>query len=131
MVELVCGYPQWWRFNLYMMVVSCDSQGNTLSFKNFTDRVYDVEYGARRESPKGYDPSARKAMIESDPCHHIEVYVYAVTNTFPDSESIKDSPPFDATLSVSADGVLIAREDYEVNQWGGLTIAGRRFPAGI
>ncbi|MCC8034804.1 MAG: hypothetical protein LIO77_02580 [Rikenellaceae bacterium] len=126
-VELFCGYPEWWRFNIYMMIVSCDKEGNSLSFRNYTDRIYDVEYGTGRGGPEGFDPAGRIATIESDPCHHIEVYAYAVTNTFPDSESIKDSPPFQAILTVKVDGEQISTRRYDVNQWGGLTISGQRF----
>ncbi|MCD8173833.1 MAG: hypothetical protein LUD76_10340 [Alistipes sp.] len=130
-VELVCGYPEWWRFNLYIMVVGFDRDGNSLSFTNFTDRIYDLDTAPGRTAPPGFDAAARKACVESPPCHYIEVYAYAVTNTFPESESIKDSPPFQATLMVSAGGRPFASDSYEVNQWGGLTISGRRYgPAG-
>lgn len=127
MVELACGYPGWWRFNLYVTVVCFDGGGNSISFRNFSDKVYDPQISSERISPEGFDPARRAVHVESAPCSYIEVYVYAVTNTFPDSDSIKNSPPFDAVLTVSAAGKVVGSEVYRVNQWGGLTVAGRKF----
>lgn len=126
-VELLCRYPEWWRFNLYMIVVGYDATGNRVFFDNYTDRVYELEFNTQRTgAPAGYDP-ARPVKIVSNPCDHVEVYVYVVTNTFPDSTAIKDSPPFTAVLRVTPAGGRPQERSYEVNQWGGLTIVAERF----
>lgn len=113
-----------------MIVVGYDDAGDRVSFDNFTDKVYEVEFGIERKSPPaGYDP-LRPARLVSAPCDHIEVYLYVVANTFPDSVAIKDSPPFKVRLKVTPEGSKVAEErSYDVNQWGGLTIPAERFPA--
>lgn len=121
-VELLCDYPEWWRYNLFVMVVGLDESGNVVAFNNFSDRVYDAEYGSEgRGAPEGYNNEGRVA-VESDPCDHVEIYVYVVANTFPASAAIKDSPPFEVVLRVSAAGKVLEEKPYEVNQWGGLTV---------
>ena len=124
-VELLCDYPQWWRYNIFMMAVGYDRDGNTVSFNNLIDKVYDADYGSGvRTEPAGY-PTPRTARLESDPCAYADLYVYVVANTFPLSAAIADSPPFEAVLRISGGG-LIEERRCEVNQWGGLTVVAHR-----
>lgn len=127
-VELSCDYAQWWRYNVYIMVAEFDAEGNRLGISNLSDHIYDAECDVSRSAPEGYDP-VRPIAIESTPCAYIEVYAYIVANTFPESTVIKDNPPFDITLSASADGKPLEQTVFSVNQWGGLTIVAHRVSA--
>lgn len=128
--ELLCDFPDWWRFNIYMMIVGYDREGTQIGFDNLTDRVFDMEFGGtdKRKAPENYD-AQRPLFLKSSPCDYAEIYVYAVTNTFPESEIIKDSPPFKVELRVRAGDRLLESRHYEVNQWGGLTIVAHRADA--
>ena len=44
-VEFSCSEHDFWRFNLFMIVVGYDDNGERLSFDDLTDRVYELEYG--------------------------------------------------------------------------------------
>lgn len=128
-VELLCDYPEWWRYNVYMMVVGFDREGNNAVFNNFVDKVYDANYGGDpREMPDDY-VTPRDISLITDECAYIEIYIYVVANTFPQSDIISDSPSFDAILSVSAEGRVLKEKAYEVNQWGGLTIVAEKVDA--
>lgn len=128
-VELLCDYPEWWRYNVYMMVVGFDSGGNNAVFNNFIDKVYDANYGGEpRQAPAGYVTPREIALVTGE-CACIEIYIYVVANTFPQSAVISESPSFDARLRVSADGRVLKEKIYEVNQWGGLTIVAERVDA--
>ncbi|MDL2320634.1 hypothetical protein LJC45_05840 [Alistipes sp. OttesenSCG-928-B03] len=126
MVELLCDYPEWWRYNVYIMAVGFDADGENAVFTNLIDKVYDAAYGgAPRTMPADYK-TPRVISLTTAPCAYADIYVYVVANTFPASEVIGDSPSFDAELRVSADGTCIDQSTWEVNQWGGLTIVARR-----
>lgn len=125
-VELLCDYPEWWRYNVYMMVVGFDSEGNNAVFNNLIDKIYDANYrGDLREAPADYTISRDISLITSE-CAYVEIYIYVVANTFPQSDVISDSPSFDARLRVSAEGRVLKDKIYEVNQWGGLTIVAEK-----
>lgn len=125
-VELICDYPEWWRYNVYMMVVGFDRDGNNAAFNNFIEKVYDVNYGGEpREVPDGYT-TPRTVTLITDECAYVEIYIYVVANTFPRSAVISDSPSFDACLRVSANDRMLKEQTYEVNQWGGLTIVAEK-----
>lgn len=124
-VELLCDHPQWWRFNVYIMIAGYDDSGNRSTFNNLIDRVYDPQYTASRQASEGYD-ATRILKLASDPCAWAEAYVYVVANTFPDSPVIKESRPFPLTMKVSAAGKTIEEVPCEVNPWGGLTIVAHR-----
>lgn len=112
-----------------MIVAGYDNTGNRVSFDNYVDRVYELEFGTgRRTAPEDYNKK-RPVKIISELCLYIEVYIYIVVNTFPDSEMIKDSPPFKATLKVTPQGGKPEERSYEVNQWGGMTVTAEKFIA--
>lgn len=123
----MCEYPEWWRFNIYIIVAGYDIAGNRVSFDNFTDKVYEIGFGTdRRQPPVDYNP-LRPVGLAVGPCEYVEVYVYVVVNTFPDSAAIKDSPPFEAVLKVMPEGGEAQERSYDVNQWGGLTVVAEKF----
>ncbi len=129
-VELFCDYSQWWRYNLYVVVIGYDHNGERVCYRNLVDRVYDIaEVGVTRSAPADYDP-LRPVKLESGPCAYADVYLYVVPNTFPDSEFIKDSPAFNLVLQVSAGGRVLERSEHQVNQWGGLTVVAHRIDQG-
>ena len=61
-------------------------------------------------------------MLEGSAEGHADAYVYVIANTFPDSDIIRESPPFDITLNYTIDGNAPVTNTYKVNQWGGLTV---------
>lgn len=128
-IELGSSYPEWWRYNVYVSVAEYDSEGVRTGYRNAVDRVYEIEEGAgeaARQAPAGWTSGSRRVSVVTEPCDHIAIYVYAIANTFPGSALIRDSPPFEAELTVREGSREVLRKTYEVNQWGGLTIAGLR-----
>lgn len=125
-VEFSCTEHDFWRFNLFIMVVGYNADGERVSFDDFTDRIYDLEYGVEdRLSPPDY-ADHRSALITTGECAYVEIYVYAVANTLPASVFIKDTPSFPARLKVTADNLTVIEHEYTVNPWGGLTIVALR-----
>lgn len=129
-VSLSCTDHDWWRFNVFMIVVGYDDAGEKVSFDDYTERIYDLEYGtgAVRTAPEGYVDN-RVSTLSSGECAYAEIYAYAVANTLPASEMIKDTPAFPARLTVEAGGKTVLDRDYTVNPWGGLTIVALRADA--
>lgn len=124
-----CSDPDFWRFNLFMIAVGYDADGGRVSFEDFSERIYETEYGGSlRTQPVDYDIH-RSARLVCDGCAYVEVYVYAIANTLPASEVIRDTPEFPARLAVSADGEAVVDSEYTVNPWGGLTIVALRADA--
>ena len=128
-VCLSCTVHDWWRFNVFMIVVGYDEGGKRVSFDDLTDRIYDLEYGGSpRQAPERYEDE-RVLRVESGECTYVDIYVYAVANTLPESEIIKDTPSFPARLSVLAGKTKVLDQEYTVNPWGGLTIVALRADA--
>lgn len=121
-IELLCDYPEWWRYNVYIMAVGFDQNGGLGTFNNLVDKVYDVNFNTQTRSRPADYKSPRIIELTTQECAFVEIYVYVVTNTFPTSEVIGDSPSFTATLRVSANNMVLDQTPYTVNQWGGLTI---------
>lgn len=125
-VEFSCSEHDFWRFNLFIMVVGYNADGERVSFDDFTDRIYELEYGGEeRTAPPGYE-DRRSARIITGACAYAEIYVYAVANTLPASVIIKDTPAFPARLKVTTDKLTVLEHEYTVNPWGGLTIVALR-----
>lgn len=105
------------------MTVACyDADGKIADYLTLTDKVYEPGDGTEvRRAPESYDP-ARPLAIETPPCDRADVYVYVIANTFPASEVIKESPPFEIEVLTSAGGEKPSTTLYRVNQWGGLTL---------
>jgi len=137
-VEIVCGYAEWWRYNIYLSVAEFDEEDRLADYRNVVDRIYDIEDGRGsevRQAPAGINAAQRMISVETGACDHIAIYLYVIANTFPYSVRISDSPPFPMDFVVrrtsdnSSDGAEeILRHTCEVNQWGGATIAGLRIP---
>lgn len=123
-IELSCDYPEWWRYNVYIMAVSFREEGGPATFNNFVDKV--AETGSRlRAAPEDY-PSPRVIRLVTQECAFVDIYIYVVANSFPATDAISDWPPFPVTLRVSANGMPVEEKRYEVNQWGGLTVVAHR-----
>ena len=137
-VELTCGYAEWWRYNIYLSVAEFDAEERLVDYRNLVDRIYDIEDGRGselRRAPADFEAARHVISIGTGACDHIAVYLYVIANTFPSSVRISDSPPFVVDFVVwrmaedSPGGTKeIFRYAYEVNQWGGLTLAGLRIP---
>lgn len=125
-VEFSCSDRDFWRFNLFMIVVGYDESGERVSFEDYTERIYELEYGVEvRLPPPGYDTNRRVGII-SGKCAYVEIYIYAVANTLPASEVIRDTPSFPARLTVIAGQETVIDKEYTVNPWGGLTIVAEK-----
>lgn len=111
------------------MAVGFDEEGGAGTFNNFVDKVYDTGYvGPPRSAPEGF-AMPRTVKFETQECAFIDLYIYIVANTFPATDRIGDWPPFPVTLRVSTGGIPVLIDSYQVNQWGGLTVAGLRADA--
>lgn len=121
-VELLCGYEQWWRYNVLITLICYDSSNEIIEHKSFTDIVLETETSREeRYEPAGYD-SNRAIKVASCPCRYAMLYLYIVTNTFPVTHIIRQCPPFEATVVVNQNSSEIERIALEVNQWGGATL---------
>lgn len=126
-VEIKCAYSQWWRYNIFMTVVGRDNEGAQLSYSNLVNRVYDIGDGSEiRTAPQDYN-NARPLSVTVDSCDYIDVYLYIIANTFPESLVIRDSPSFPIEVVVKRDSMVIERTTIDVNQWGGSTLIGRKY----
>ncbi|MCL2560761.1 MAG: hypothetical protein FWE10_00350 [Rikenellaceae bacterium] len=128
-VELLCDYPEWWRYNVYIMAVGFDEEGGAATFNNLTDKVYETGGTARHAAPPDDYAMPRILRIETQECAFADIYIYVVANAFPATAVIGEWPPFPVELRVSTDGTAVSEHVYEVNQWGGLTVAGLRVEA--
>jgi hypothetical protein len=120
--EVRSTFAEWWRYNVFMTVACYDTDGRIIDYLTLTDKVYETGDGTEiRTAPADYNP-ARPLVLETPPCHHAELFVYVIANTFPSSVVIKDSPPFEIEILTSRGGEKPVTTLYPVNQWGGLTL---------
>lgn len=121
-VVLVCDAVQWSDFNVFLIAAGYDTQNRRITFNSLEDRIRDIGSEGKDTPPRG----ERIIRLTTDPCAYAEIYMYAVANAMPESNLIKDNPPFPLTLKVFAEGELLEESHYDVNRLGGLTIVGHR-----
>lgn len=123
--EIGCAFPEWWRYNVFMTAACFDADGKASDYVTLTDKVYEPGDGSEvRGVPADYD-AARHLVLETPPCDHADIYVYVIANTFPASDVIAKSPPFEMELitrNISATDDVPETHTYHVNQWGGLSV---------
>jgi hypothetical protein len=100
-VEVRCAFPEWDRYDVYMIAACFDDAGERTDYVNVTDK---------------------RSALETSPCHHADLYLYIVAREFPASPLISASPPFEISLVVATDGGKPSLKTFEVNQWGGLSV---------
>ena len=123
-IELLCDYPEWWRYNVYIMAVGFREEGGPATFNNLVDKV--AETGSQlRAAPEGYR-SPRIVRLDTQECAFVDIYIYIVANSFPATDAISDWPPFPITMRVVTNGMPVEEKTWEVNQWGGLTVVAHR-----
>lgn len=115
--ELLCDYPQWWRYNVYIMAVGYAEEGGAGVFNNLVDKA--GETVSDEHAP-------RRILLMTEPCAFLDLYIYIVANTPPPSDSIHESPPFPATLRIMADGEPLSEQILDVDQLGGLALVAQR-----
>lgn len=123
-ISVSSDYIQWWRYNIFLTVVGYDPDGKITSYDSTSDKTYEIGGDASQRIAPAGSQKHRTVEVSSKPCHRAEIYLYIIANTFPESTEIKDSPPFKIALTTMSDDKTIGTTEYDVNQWGGLTLAG-------
>ena len=118
-VTLGSGFEHWERFDLFLTVVGYTPDGKVANYQSSTSRQGN---GTTGEQPDG------TIIVSTQPCAYIEIFAYVIANAFPETENIREAPPFEARLTVHRDNDLVESSRHEVNQWGGMTIGGYRLP---
>ncbi len=109
-LEVVGGGP-WQRFNIYVSLAGYTAAGERTAYGSGTFL-------------SGQTPAKQKIVASCGPCVRAEGFLSMVAMQLPASKKVTDSPPFQITLIGRADGKELFRKDYEVNPWGGLSVAG-------
>jgi|GEM_PF-2484716 len=121
-VTLGSDFEHWKRFDLFLTVVGYTADSKVANYQSSTARQGDgnITVATRQESGT--------VSVSTQPCDHIEIFAYVIANAFPETDSIREAPPFEARLVVHRDNDLIESSRHDVNQWGGMTISGYRLP---
>lgn len=99
-ISVRSDFEEWSRYNVFLTAVCSGEAGG--------------------EATEYVNALADEPLI-TPPCESAELYIYVVAREFPESRAIADSPPFDISVVVSADGDQTLTT-YKVNQFGGLSV---------
>ncbi len=101
-VEIKSGFKEWDRYNVFMAAVCYDVAGAAKDYVCLNDK-HDA--------------------LQIPSCERADLYIWVVANTFPASDVIAASPPFEVEILVSTDKKTDPTSTrFEVNQWGGLSV---------
>ena len=126
-IKISSNYEEWWRYNIFLTTVGYDEMDQVIFYKSITDRPYEITGDDEYRS----NPLEGERLIElncSDLAYRAELYLYVITNTYPQTPIIREWPPFKMTLQVEINGEIAEQSDHEVNQWGGTTLIGYKLP---
>ncbi len=116
-ITLTTDFAEWARYNLFMMCSCKNADGENVDFAHLISKG-----NADGNSIAPSADARRKLQLTTAPCDSFELYIYIVANTLPTSRIIGQCPPFEAMVTITADGREIYAKPHAVNQWGGATI---------
>lgn len=119
-VAISSSFGEWWRYNVYIILAGFDSEGRRVDYGSVIDEIYHASAEERTAPPADY-PADRISAACGKKCAKTTVLVYVLTNTFPHSIRVADSPDFQASIEIELDGVAVRQFDFKVNQFGGAT----------
>ena len=126
-IKITSNYDEWWRYNIFLTAVGYDEEGKVISYKSMTDRPYEINGTDEIRT----NPIEGERVIELDSqdlVFRAELYLYVITNTYPQTPIIREWPPFKMNLHVEINGEIVEQSEHEVNQWGGTTLIGYKLP---
>lgn len=126
-IKITSNYEEWWRYNIFLTVVGYDESESIAFYKSMTDRPYEIsDDDEPRSNPFG-DERIIELDCEGSVCR-VELYLYVIMNTSPQTTIIREWPPFKMDLNVEMNGSTVEQSEHEVNQWGGTTLIGYKLP---
>ncbi len=118
-ISIDSKYSELWRYNIIVMSsVSVDDK--EVEFLKCRSEVAPIG-SSLTSAPLGYNPN-RRIEIEHKPATHLTLYIYVLTNTYPHSLDIVDTPPFELRVEVSYGTERRYAHTFEIDQWSGANI---------
>ncbi|MDE5708480.1 MAG: hypothetical protein K2I32_03380 [Alistipes sp.] len=119
-IEVTSRHDGWWRYNVALMAGCFDAEDRRTGFATASSHVADT--GAElRKAPAGIAPD-RKAVLETEPCDHLLLYVYVIPHTLPRTNEIDETQPFEIEITIHYDGRKLQKIRRAINQWSGASI---------
>lgn len=119
-IELRCDHPERWRYNIELLCVTFDAQGEQVSYATTSSRV--AEPGAAlRCAPTGVEIATR-LILTAPTAASAEVLLYAIPHSLPQDRTIDHTKPQLWTLTIRQGDRQIACESVTVNPWGGASV---------
>lgn len=119
-IEISSPFEGFWRYNAALMCGCFDAADNRTGFASAEDTVAEVGANLPRK-PAGY-PTDRKVRLTTDPCDHLQLYLYLIPHTLPADNAIVESKPFRLDIQIAYGGRKLRTEHFEINQWSGASL---------
>lgn len=119
-VKVTSRYADWWRYNVALMAGCFDAEDRQTEFATARSHVADV--GAELKEPPARMAQNRKITLATEPCDHLQLYVYIIPHTLPPTDDIDAARPFDIELTISYGGRRVSRSVRKINPWSGESI---------
>ena len=126
-IKISSDYDEWWRYNIFLTIVGYDTQEQVISYKSITDRPYEIN-GTDEVRTNPLESERIVELESTDLVARAEIYLYVITNTYPQTTTIREWPPFDMTLQIEINSTIVEQSKHEVNQWGGTTLIAYKLP---
>ena len=115
-VELKCEDREWWRYNVVITAAGFDAKGEREGFYSLREHRADVG-GSNGVCSRL--ATAKRLSLECGESHRLDLYLYIIPHTLPESRDIEDAKPFDVALKISLGDSQIVDKKLRVNPWGG------------
>lgn len=119
-IEISSPFEGFWRYNVALMCGLFDAADNRTGFASAEDTV--AEAGANlKEKPADY-PDIRIVRMTTEPCDHLQLYLYLIPHTLPADNAVGQSKPFPLQMRIAYAGKHLRTERYDINQWSGTSL---------
>jgi len=119
-IEVTSRYEGWWRYNVALMCGCFDAADQRIGFASASLHIADA--GANLEKPPAEHKAGHKAVLETQPCDRLQLYIYIIPHTLPRSNDIDDTQPFEVEIALSKGARKLKKHRCRINQWSGASI---------
>ena len=115
------NFEELWRYNIIAVCELCSADGNRIEYKSQESFIASV--GSNLTTPPTDYDANRKIVIESAEGEYINLLVYIVPHTLPNTDDIYQTKPFPMSIKVESKEGVVLNQMFSINQWSGDNIA--------
>ena len=120
-VTISSQFEELWRYNIVAICELCAADGGRIEYKSAESIVAPV--GSQlKVAPLDYSVD-RTIRLESGEGAYLNILIYVVPNTLPQTDDISKTKPFHLIVKVESESEVVVNRVFDINQWSGENIS--------